>query len=160
MESATTAAWVAAGAAVVAGLFAGWSAASAHRAVVLERDQRHRELAPRIEVKDGRTTVADELSLTFTNRGPVDYDRVTVALDQVDPDRRGPIFNLLLEDGWVTEGTLGSLLQGIPRVVRYQRVQSPAGWTAYLRLTCHSGPDKWTTRIQVEVAPPIQDTIF
>jgi hypothetical protein len=66
MESATTAAWVAAGAAVVAGPFAGWSAAGAHRAVVLERDRRHHELAPRIEVKDSAASTADELSLGFT----------------------------------------------------------------------------------------------
>lgn len=157
MESATTAAWVAAAAAGVAGLFAGWSAVSAHRAVVLERDRRHRELAPRIEVKDGDATAADELSLVFTNRGPVDYDRVTVALDQADP--RGPITNLLLEDAWVTEGTLGPLPQGIPRLVRYQRAKSPAGWLAHLRLTCHSGRDKWSTRIEVEIGPPILDTI-
>jgi hypothetical protein len=157
MESATTAAWVAAGAAVVAGLFAGWSAASAHCAVVLEQDRRHRELAPRIEVKDGGASTDDKLFMVFTNQGPVDYDRVTVALDQADP--RGPIANLLLGDAWVTEGTLGPLPQGIPRVVRHQRAKSPAGWTAHLRLTCHSGPDKWPTRIQVQIAPPILDTI-
>jgi hypothetical protein len=158
MESATTAAWVAAGAAGVAGLFAAWSAVSAHRAVALERDRRHRELAPRIEVKDSAASTDDELSLVFTNRGQVDYDRVTVALDQAD--RRGPITNLLLEDAWVTEGTLGPLLQDIPWEVRYQRAQSPPGWTAHLYLTCHSGPDKWPTRIQVEIGPPIFDTIF
>lgn len=127
-------------------------------AVVLERDRRHRELAPRIEVKDSAASTAEELSLVFTNRGQVDYDQVTVALDQADP--RGPITNLLLEDAWVTEGTLGPLLQGIPRVVRYRRAQSPAAWIAHLRLTCRSGPHKWTTRIQVDVAPPIEDTIF
>lgn len=163
-----TALVVSIGAAICAGLaaiFAGWSAWESHRsatssessarsaaeAVELERDRRHRELAPQLQLEHvgpvGSTD--DEEGVRFTSRGPLDYTYVYFILTQV-ADR--PIAGFVLGDKVLVAGELGPLNVGGARFVPLRRPAPDEGaGTLYLRLTCRNDQGAWTIPAQVEI---------
>jgi hypothetical protein len=153
-------------AALFAGLavvFAGWSAWASHRsagsadgsarsaaeAVELERDRRHRELRPRIELEhEWWHEVADEEGVWFTNGGPLDYTSVSFRFAQAAVD--SPIAGFVLG----THGDIGPLTVGERTFLgleRHSEAKGDEGGTLYLVLTCRNGQGTWTIPAQVEI---------
>jgi hypothetical protein len=160
--------WVSILAAVFAGLaaaFAGWSAWASHRsatsaessarsaaeAVELERDRRHRELTPRIELAhDGPVGGVEEEGVWFTSSGPLDYTAVEFSFANAAID--SPIAGFILNGETVTHGDIGPLTVGERTLVWIRRhgVDEGAG-TLRLRLTCRNDQGSWTIPAQVEI---------
>lgn len=128
------------------------SARSAAEAVELERDRRHRELAPQLQLEhDGPVGSSnDEEGVRFTSRGPLDYDSIRFAFTQDAADR--PIAGFVLGGEVVKAGDLGPLFVGESRLVPLRRPAPDEGaGTLHLRLTCHNDQGTWTIPAEVEI---------
>jgi type II secretory pathway pseudopilin PulG len=175
MEAALVVAIVAAVFAGLAAVFAGWSAWASHRsagsaessahsaaeAVELERDRRHRELTPQLQLEhDGPVgSTDDEEGVRFTSRGPLDYPYVFFILTQDDAHR--PIAGFVLGDKVLVAGELGPLNVGGSRFVPLRRPAPDEGaGTLYLRLTCRNDQGAWTIPAQVEIPGAPSANIF
>jgi type II secretory pathway pseudopilin PulG len=164
-DPALVVAIVAAVFAALAAVFAGWSAWSSHRsagssassarsaaeAVELERDRRHRELTPRMEVThDGYLGGwGDSEQIWFTNKGPLNYSSVVVSFAELAED--SPIAGFLGKDV-ATEDDVGPLAVGERNFLIPRRHGEDEGTgTLYLTLTCSNDQGTWTIPAQVEI---------
>jgi hypothetical protein len=130
------------------------SADSAAQAVELERDRRHRELTPRIELTYAGPPGDDMEGVTVANSGPLDYTSIAF---NISPLEVGPIDSLDLGDGrMVRDGNIGPLSVGESMFLTLQRPPEPAlaakqGGVARLRITCRNEQGIWTIPAQVEI---------
>jgi hypothetical protein len=157
-DAALVVAIVAAAFAGLAVIFAGWSGWSAHRsaelaaeAVKLERDSRHRELTPRIELAhDGPVGGVEEEGVWFTSSGPLDYTAVEFSFANAADD--SPIAGLSVGGETVIDGSIGPRTVGERTFVFLLRHDvDPTPGTLYLRLTCRNDQGSWTIPAQVEI---------
>jgi hypothetical protein len=170
MDSATKAAWLAGAGAAAAALFAVWSAWSSHRsarsaagALAIEREREHDRLAPRIRVEESTFEDKQE-GIRFTSDGPRDYTSVHFRVET--PAAASPVSALQIGEAWIpispqgrTQGDLGPMAQGDRHLVPYQRADPWPGSTLRLRITCTNNQGTWTIHREVEISPPILDTI-
>jgi hypothetical protein len=140
--------------AILALFVSGWAAWTAHRAFTLERDRRHDELAPRIEVEEGDHDNPIAEGIRIINRGPVDLDSIRFSIIS-DADRYGPVDALHVGGDWHPAGDLGPFTIGHSRFValRYSR-EAPNTMTLRLLLICTSGKDRWEFPVEVTITPP------
>jgi hypothetical protein len=170
MDSATKAAWLAAAGAAAAALFAVWSAWSSHQAarsaagtLAIEREREHDRLTPDIQVEESTFEDKQE-GIRFTSDGPRDYTSVHFRVET--PAAASPVSALQIGEAWIplnpqwrTEGDLGPMALGDRRFVPYQRADPWPGSTLRLRITCDSDQDTWTIHREVDISPPVLDTI-
>jgi hypothetical protein len=166
-DAALVVAILAAAFAGLAVVFTAWSAWASHRsagsaersarsaaeAVELERDRRHRELAPQLQLEHVGPVGSsnDEEGVRFTSHGPLDYPYVYFILTQDDTQR--PIAGFVLGDKVLVAGQLGPLNVGGTRFVPLRRRAPDEGaGTLYLRLTCRNDQGiPWTIPAGVEI---------
>jgi hypothetical protein len=165
VDGANAVAILAAVAAVLAAIFAGWSALASHRsagsakssahsaaeAVELERDRRHHELTPRIELAyEGDTSRPDEEEgVRFINRSLLDYTSVAFSFAHYVVD--SPIPGFELGGKVVIDGNIGPLTIGQRYFLTLRRHEHKGGGTLHLVLTCSKGQETWTIPAQVEI---------
>jgi type II secretory pathway pseudopilin PulG len=154
---------VAAAFAGLAALFAGWSAWTSHRsagsaasaarsaaeAVELERDRRHRELTPRIELTYEGSLGGEDEGVWFANTGRLDY--TSVAFNFATSPDDTPIAGLALGG---TYGGVGPLAVGertFLALKRHSGEREADGGTLHLILTCSNDQGTWTISAKVEI---------
>jgi hypothetical protein len=158
--TAVAALWVAAAALAVAissAVFTGWNARSAAQAVDLERDRQHRDLTPRMSLKQDGALGGDDEGVWFTNGGPLDYDQVGFTF--APTTGRPPVDGLLVNDEWTTAAEIGPLVLGARRFVRCHRAEDGEDSLLHLRITCSNERGTWPVLAQVEI-PPIPSGPF
>jgi hypothetical protein len=150
----------------LAAMFAGWSAWASHRsagssassarsaaeAVELERDRRHRELTPRMEVThDGAIGGwGDSEQIWFTNKGPLNYSSVVVSFAELAEDT--PIAGFLIGKDVATEYDVGPLAIGERDfLIPWRHGEDEGAGTLYLILTCSNDQGTWAIPAQLEI---------
>jgi hypothetical protein len=137
--------------AVASAAFTWWNARSAARAVDLERDRRHRDLTPRISLKQDGSLGGDDEGIWFTSDGPLDYDQVGFTF--APTTGRPPVDGLLVNDEWTTAGEIGPLALGERRFVRCRRAEDGEDAILHLRITFSNKQGTWPVPAQVEIPP-------
>jgi hypothetical protein len=151
---------------IVALAVAGWSAWTAHRAFILERDRRHDELTPHVRVDEDRDGEGEE-GLCFTNDGPLDFTSVRFRLET--PLEDTPVEAFLVGSEWITgagatiTGDLGPITVGDRRFLYYRKsedVELFPETTLRFRITCVNDRRTWSIHVEVEMSPPVLNTVW
>lgn len=140
------------------------SAQAAEATVDIDRERRHGELVPDLDVgrlpKIGAPDGGTWEGFGITNRGPLDYDHVTVTLVSSE---HGPVKGLRVldpHDGDAFSDTvsLGPVPRGEGPLVLCENHDPRRGGPLRLRAECVAGDDRWEQVL--EIAWPSRGAVF
>jgi hypothetical protein len=108
---------------------------------------------------------AGEEGIWFVNDGPLDYTSVRCRPETPSVD--APVGALYfggaefpIETGSTIEAGLGSMVLGDRRCVTYQPLDPvPSDFTLRFRITCTNDRGTWSIHREIDILPPILDTI-